>query len=249
MHDAMQVYWSRFANIPQWSLWAFFASLHEQGTSLGGIMFDDIVPIIAKARQFSSTRSLPRRQPRSAAGGMDQSHVVLDRLSRNRAHVQSGPFLAEIPSFSREGAVDSTYDEPEARSFMIIRTEWRGRTSLFKNFEFRFSDDELLFLRHAPARFVQMGNADWFDHHGFQEEGTASDFRLELAAQSRAASLEYMEPASLSSSLRTCRQSHRWSTPSCCQTRTYAVVVKRDGQPAQTTFLRQLVLAAIVPGC
>ena len=34
----------RFAGKAQWSLWVFFARLHEQGTSLGGIMFDDIGP-------------------------------------------------------------------------------------------------------------------------------------------------------------------------------------------------------------
>ncbi|HEU0286802.1 MAG TPA: hypothetical protein VFR22_07135, partial [Nocardioidaceae bacterium] len=44
MHDAMQTYWSRFANAPQWAFWTFWAALHEQGTSLGGIMFDDIGP-------------------------------------------------------------------------------------------------------------------------------------------------------------------------------------------------------------
>ncbi len=44
MHDAMQTYWSRFANVPQWSVWTFFASLSDQGTGLGGIMFDDIGP-------------------------------------------------------------------------------------------------------------------------------------------------------------------------------------------------------------
>ncbi len=44
MHDAMQTYWSRFANQAQWSTWVFFAALHERGTGLGGIMFDDIGP-------------------------------------------------------------------------------------------------------------------------------------------------------------------------------------------------------------
>ena len=44
MHDAMQTHWSQFANAPQWALWTFFASLHETGASLGGIMFDDIGP-------------------------------------------------------------------------------------------------------------------------------------------------------------------------------------------------------------
>jgi hypothetical protein len=44
MHDAMQAHWTKFANAPQWALWVFFASLHEMGTGLGGIMFDDIGP-------------------------------------------------------------------------------------------------------------------------------------------------------------------------------------------------------------
>jgi len=44
MHDATQVHWSRFANKAQWSPWTLLPSLHEQGPSLGGIMFDDIGP-------------------------------------------------------------------------------------------------------------------------------------------------------------------------------------------------------------
>ena len=44
MHDAMQVHWSRFANTAQWAMWVFFAALHESGTGLGGIMYDDIGP-------------------------------------------------------------------------------------------------------------------------------------------------------------------------------------------------------------
>ena len=44
MHDAMQTYWSRFANKAQWSMWVFFAAMHEMGPNLGGIMFDDIGP-------------------------------------------------------------------------------------------------------------------------------------------------------------------------------------------------------------
>jgi len=42
MHDAMQVNWSKWANVPQWALWVLFARQHETGPSLGGIMFDDI---------------------------------------------------------------------------------------------------------------------------------------------------------------------------------------------------------------
>lgn len=42
MHNAMVAYWSRFADRPQWALWVLYASLHEQGEMLGGVMFDDI---------------------------------------------------------------------------------------------------------------------------------------------------------------------------------------------------------------
>src|SRR5262249_46533400 len=44
MHGAMHTYWSAFADKPQWSLWTFFASLHDSGNGLGGVMFDDIGP-------------------------------------------------------------------------------------------------------------------------------------------------------------------------------------------------------------
>jgi hypothetical protein len=44
MHDAMQLHWSRFADRAQWAMWVFYASLHETGTDLGGIMFDDLGP-------------------------------------------------------------------------------------------------------------------------------------------------------------------------------------------------------------
>ena len=44
MHDAMQIYWSHFANKPQWQLWVLFAKQHDIGPNLGGIMFDDIGP-------------------------------------------------------------------------------------------------------------------------------------------------------------------------------------------------------------
>jgi hypothetical protein len=61
-------------------------------------------------------------------------------------------------------------DQPEARSFMNYPYAVRGgQEAFFASFAYRFSDQELLFLRHAPEKFVQMGNAAWFDHHGFEE--------------------------------------------------------------------------------
>ncbi len=73
-------------------------------------------------------------------------------------------------------------NDPTARSFMNYpyKPEVGGVPNFFKSFFFRFTDAELLFMRHAPERFVQMGNAAWFDHHGF-EDGTPADDRFVLA--------------------------------------------------------------------
>lgn len=58
-----------------------------------------------------------------------------------------------------------------------------GEAAFFADFEYRFSDGELLFMRHAPSRFVQMGNANWFDHHGFEQATAATSTALQLTAK------------------------------------------------------------------
>jgi hypothetical protein len=61
-------------------------------------------------------------------------------------------------------------NEPEARSFMNYPYNVSGgQSAFFGSFEYRFSDQELLFMRHAPERFVQQGNAEWFANHGFSQ--------------------------------------------------------------------------------
>ena len=70
MHDAMQIYWSHFANVPQWRLWVLFASLHDRGASLGGIMFDDIGPNHRQGTSLfndSFIKNAPNGDPNPAA--------------------------------------------------------------------------------------------------------------------------------------------------------------------------------------
>jgi hypothetical protein len=85
----------------------------------------------------------------------------------------------------------------EVRSFMNYPYRVVGRTpAFFANFEYRFSDQELLFMRHAPSRFVEMGNANWFDHHGFEapSQQSESGFELELKVDRAKAIYEFLEP-------------------------------------------------------
>ena len=74
------------------------------------------------------------------------------------------------------------------------------RPAYFADFcVYRFSDSELLFMRHAPERFVEMGNAEWFDHHGFEQIDPPPEpkFKLELRANRSKAVFEFMEPVML----------------------------------------------------
>jgi len=194
MHDAMQTYWSKFANAPQWALWTFFASLHEQGTSLGGIMFDDIGP---NHRQGTAifTNAFIANPPSG-----DAAPVAWVRRMRfwTAAHEMGHAFNL---AHSWQKALGTPWiplaNEPEARSFMNYPYNVAGgQTAFFANFAYRFSNGELLFMRHAPERFVQQGNADWFDDHGFEQQKVSSEpgFKLELLAPRGGGRFEFLEP-------------------------------------------------------
>jgi hypothetical protein len=198
MHDAMQAYWSRFANKAQWSMWVLFASLHDQGSSLGGVMFDDIGPqhrqgtaifedaFIANAPVGDPAPAawVQRMRFWTACHEMGHSFNLAHSWQKSLIYQGNGPWIPLA-------------DEPEARSFMNYPYNVAGgQSAFFADFPFRFSDPELLFMRHAPAKFVQMGNAEWFDHHGFQQAAVSPEprFRLEMRVNRSPARFEFLEP-------------------------------------------------------
>ncbi len=201
MHDAMQIYWSSFANKAQWSMWVLFANLHDQGTSLGGIMFDDIGP---NHRQGCSVfngsfiANAPAGDPNPAAWVQRMRFWTACHEMGHCFNLAHSWQKAHPPSWGTPWI--PLANEPLARSFMNYPYNVPGgQTAFFANFEYRFSDSELLFMRHAPARFVQMGNADWFDHHGFEQAETTPEpaFRLEVGANRRKPEFEFLEPVVL----------------------------------------------------
>jgi hypothetical protein len=198
MHDAMQVFWSRFSATSQWAMWVFFASLHEQGTSLGGIMFDDIGPNHRQGTAIFNDAFIsvpPPNDPNPAAW-------VQRMIFWTACHEMGHAFNLAHSWQKSLGTpwVPGLANEPEVRSFMNYPFRVAGGESrFFADFEYRFSDAELLFLRHAPERLVQMGNAAWFDHHGFQEAKVSPRpaLRLDLRVNRDAGIFEYLEPVTL----------------------------------------------------
>lgn len=201
MHDAMQLYWSRFADRPQWAMWVLFAALHESGTSLGGIMFDSIGP---NHRQGTAIFSDSFISNPPANETHPDAWVARMRFWTACHEMGHGFNLAHSWQKTHPPAWGTpwipTPNENEARSFMNYPYNVAGgQAAFFNDFEYRFSDSELLFMRHAPARFVQMGNADWFDNHGFEQADTlpVSAFKLEVRANRDKREFEFLEPVML----------------------------------------------------
>ncbi len=197
LHDAMQVYWSRFSNKAPWSMWVLFAAQHQSGNGLCGIMFDDIGPNRRQGASLfndSFIKDAPESDPNPAAWAARSRFWTA-------CHEMGHAFkLAHSGQRSLATSWIPLADEPGALSFMnYYFLHPGGAPAFFADFEYRFSDQELLFMRHAPDRFVPVGNADWFDHHGFQQAAIAPQpsLRLELRANRARAVFDFLEPVVL----------------------------------------------------
>jgi hypothetical protein len=66
----------------------------------------------------------------------------------------------------------------------------------FRQFEFRFTNAELLFLRHAPDSFVQMGGANFGGNHALEQANVSPipTFELTLRTGRTTDEFEFLEP-------------------------------------------------------
>jgi hypothetical protein len=239
MHDAMQAFWSKFQDRPRWALWVLFASLHtpdpgEAAEDLGGIMFDDIGP---NHRQGTSifVDSFISQPP----GDDPAPDAWVRRMTFWCACHEMGHAFNLAHSWDKAVGADwiQLANEPEARSFMNYPYNVAGEEpAFFADFEYRFSDSELLFMRHAPERFVQMGAADWFDDHAFERAavGDRPTLQLVLRANRERPQFEFMEPVTLELKLTNVSRApllvDRYALRPDHE---LTIVTKRDGQPAR----------------
>ena len=233
MHDAMQVHWSHFSSQARWALWVLFAAVSEDGPSLGGIMFDDIGAQHRQGCAIFNDSFIAQPPPGDPNPGAWVQRMIFWTACHEMGHCFN---LAHSWQKSLGTAWIPLADEPLAGSFMNYPFRVPGgQSAFFADFAYRFSDQELMFLRHAPSRFVQMGNAAWFDHHGFENAEVSPEptFRLELRANRDRPLFEFMEPPRLELKL-----TNVSGEPQLVDRRVLemsdamAAVVKRDGHEA-----------------
>lgn len=205
MHNALQTYWSRFSDKPNWALWVLYAARHDQGRSLGGVMFDDIGPNHRQGTAIFTDSFIQDAPEGDAAPAAWRRRMQFWTAIHEMGHAFNLAHSWQKALGVSDGAPGDPWiplaNEPEARSFMNYPYNVNGgESSFFSDFRFRFSDDELLFMRHAPRRFVQMGNSDWFVNHGFEAPSQLRQtgrFALALRPNRESNMYAFLEPTVL----------------------------------------------------
>ncbi len=237
MHDAMEAHWSRWMDAPQWAVWVLFARLHDLGTSLGGIMFDDIGQAQRQGCAIFSDSFISQ----APAGEQYPGPWVQRMRFWTAAHEIGHTFnLAHSWQKSLPTPWVPLADEPAALSYMNYPYFYPGGTdSFFASFDFSFSPNELFFLRHAPERFVEQGAELWFVNHGFEHDGyeqlranTSGALELNVRVH-RQPRFEFLEPVVVELRLK-----NTSSTPCVVDANALdgdgvAIVVQKEGGPPQ----------------
>ena len=122
---------------------------HRNGTAVFNQSIEDFYPANTPQRNETIARHKFRTLVHEVGHAFNLAH------SWQKQHPAGTPWSSRLT------------DEPNALSFMNYpRKVTGGASAYWEHFRFRFSDQELLFLRHAPDAFVAMGGESWFVNHG-----------------------------------------------------------------------------------
>ncbi|MBD2100551.1 hypothetical protein [Leptolyngbya sp. FACHB-261] len=144
LHASMETQFSQWQDEPQWKVYLLAANLHDIGTGLRGIMFDQ------HGRQ---------RQ------GCAVFHDVIGGSSPDSLRAQLRTYVHELGhcfnllhSWQKSLANPPAPNRPDALSWMnYIQFYPGGAPAYWANFPFQFDDIELVHLRHGARNDVIMG--------------------------------------------------------------------------------------------
>ena len=244
LHDAMQTHFSQLANLPAnerdaaaWRLWTFFGKLHIDGVGLGGIMFDRI-----GAAERRGTALFTESLIAHAPAGDPAPDAWVQRMTFWTAIHEMGH------AFNLSHAWEKHLGSPwipqpsnfDLQTFMNYPARYQtgplgnrdaNVINFFRDFRFRFTDDELLFLRHAPESFVQMGGEDFGQNHAFEQAriAPAQNWSLQVRTHREKAVFEFMEPIRVELKLKNVSNQLLLATDDILSNEHLTVVVQRQG--------------------
>ncbi len=144
LHAAMIRHFSRWREVPQWAVWLFHARLHDLGTGLYGIMFDQQ----GKQRQGCAV----------FYAGIGGTTADARRLQAYTCVHELGHCFNLLHSWQKSLATPPQPNRPASPSWMNY--PWRfpgGAGAFWSAFPFRFDAPELVHIRHGFQKDVIMG--------------------------------------------------------------------------------------------
>ena len=188
LHAAMVKHFSRWKDVPQWAVWLLHARLHDLGTGLLGIMFDQQ----GKQRQGCAV----------FYAGIGGTTADQQRLQLYTTVHEIGHCFNLLHSWQKSLAIPPQPDRPAAVSWMNY--PWRfpgGPGAFWSAFPFRFDAQELVHIRHGFQQDVIMGGNPFRVGSALEDLTSWEDpvedrsgLRLELEAP---ASFGYGEPVTV----------------------------------------------------
>jgi hypothetical protein len=139
-------HFSRWRDLPQWAVWLFHARLHDLGTGLYGIMFDQQ----GKQRQGCAV----------FYAGIGGTSADARRLQAYTCVHELGHCFNLLHSWQKSLASPPQPNRPASPSWMNY--PWRfpgGAGAFWSAFPFRFDAPELVHIRHGFQKDVIMGGS------------------------------------------------------------------------------------------
>lgn len=149
LHQAMEMQFSLWKNMPQWMVWLLAAQKHVRGTGLYGIMFDQK----GKQRQGCATFH----------AGIGGTTAIKQRVQLYCYVHELGHCFNLYHSFHKKYMTPPMPNRPDSLSWMNYPRYYApksgpgGEAAFWSAFPFRFDDLEIVHLRHAFRNNIIIG--------------------------------------------------------------------------------------------
>jgi hypothetical protein len=194
LEDVMKQYWSRYKSQAQWAIWFLFAGLHEDA-GVRGIMFDHFSK--SYKRRGGAVFNDWWTQPNEPFGP-DETGTNIHRRRFVTACHETGHCFDLIHSWEKPASGWWPLgSEPYALSFMNNPEASVGAKEFFDGFEYRFSNLELSFIRHAPEVFVEMGGPYYGDSVADAAYPASCGWMLQVSVSNPQRLFDFLEPVML----------------------------------------------------
>lgn len=214
--------------------WIMNVGTHELAPEIGSMVMDEIDG--RKANGISIFQNSFRTETTTTESTVNRDiifaslHGLGDVLGLGHSWQKRGIGQTHLPGLPLD-------NEPEARSFMNDPHRVKGGNDRFFNdFTYRYSDTELMLLRHGVGMTDAGNNLDWYERHGFGgvTTGTTEDLDLTFRLNRTTPVVQFMEPVIMEMKL-----TNRGLTPLLVDNdilenqNQLSVVISRNGFPAR----------------